>query len=67
MEGQVDVPSQSAEDQWELEALGSSPSHLPFWSLARRPPSGHTNTKYCLEIHVTLIEELGVVSPPSHS
>ena len=31
MEGHMDVPSQSAEDQQELEALGSSPSHLPSW------------------------------------
>ena len=29
MEGHADVPSQSAEDQWELEASGSSLSHLP--------------------------------------
>ena len=29
MEGHVDMPSQSAEDQWELETSGSSPSHLP--------------------------------------
>ena len=67
MEGHVDVPSQSAEDQWELEALGSSPSHLPSWSLARWPPSGHPNTKYCLAIHETLTEELGAVSPSPHS
>ena len=29
MEGHVDVPSQSAKDLWESEALGSSPSCLP--------------------------------------
>ena len=67
MEGHMDMPSQSAEDQWELEALGSSPSCLLTWSPARRPPSGFPNTRYCLEIHVTLTEELGAVSPPSHS
>ena len=67
MEGHADVPSQSAEDQWELEASGSSPFHLPSWSLARRLPSGHPNTRYCLEIHVTLTKELGAVSSPSHS
>ena len=58
---------QSAKDLWELETSGSSPSHLPTWSLARRPPSSCPNTKHCLEIHVTLTEELGVVPPPSHS
>ena len=67
MEGHADVPSQSAEDQQELDVLGSSPSHLLSWSLARRPPSGHPNTRYGLEIHVTLTKELGAVSPPSHS
>ena len=67
MEGHVDVSCQNAEDQWELEASGSSPSHLPSWSPARRPPSGCPNIRYCLEIHVTLMEELGAVSPSSHS
>ena len=67
MEGHVDMPSQNAEDQQESEALGSSPSHSPSWSSARRPSSGHPNTRYCLEIHVTLIEELGAVFPPTHS
>ena len=66
-EGHVDVPSQSAKNLWELEASGSSPSHLPSWSLARRPLSSHPNTKHCLEIHVTLKEQLGAVPPPSHS
>ena len=67
MEGHVDMPSQSAKDLWESEALGSSPSCLPSWSLARRPLSSHPNTKHCLEIHETLTEELGAVPPPSHS
>ena len=67
MEGHASMPSQSAEDQQESEASGRSPSHLPSWSPARRPPSGCPNTKYCLEIHVTLTEELGAVSPTSHS
>ena len=67
MKGHTDMPSQSAEDQWELEALGSSPSHLPSWSPDRRPPSSCCNIRHCLEIHVTLTEELGAVAPPSHS
>ena len=57
MEGHMDTPSQSAKDLWESEALGSSPSHLPSWSLARRLLSSHPNIRHCLEIHVT----------PSHS
>ena len=66
-EGHADVPPQSAKDLWESEALGSSPSCSPSWSLARRLPSSHPNTKHCLEICVTLTEELGAVPPPSHS
>ena len=61
------MPPQSAKDLWELEASDSSPSHLPSWSLAQTPPSSHPNTKHCLEICVTLTEELGAVPPPSHS
>ena len=66
MEGHADMPSQSAKDQQESEALGSSPSHSLSWSPARRPPSSLPNTRHCLEIQVTLMEELGAV-PPSHS
>ena len=67
LEGHADVPTQSAKDLWEPEASDSSPSCLPTWSPARRPPSSHPNTKYCLEICVTLMEELGAVPPPSLS
>ena len=67
MEGHADMPCQSAKDLWESEALDSSPFHLPSWSLSRRLPSSHPNTRHCLEIHVTLMEELGAVPPPSHS
>ena len=67
MEGHSDMPSQSAKDLWELEALGSSSSCSPSWSPARRLQSSGPNTKHCLEIHVTLTEELGAVPQPSHS
>ena len=67
MESHIDMPPQSAKDLQESEASGSSSSHLPSWSSARRLPSSCPNTKHCLEIHVTLTEELGAVPPPSHS
>ena len=67
MEGHTDVPPQSVKDLWELEASDSSPFHLLSWSLAWRLPSSCPNTKHCLEIHVTLTEELGAVPLPSHS
>ena len=67
MEGHADVPTQSAKDLWEPEALDSSLSHSLSWSPAQRPLSSCPNMKYCLEIHVTLMEELGAIPPPSHS
>ena len=63
VEAPMDVPSQSALDLWELEASGSSPSCLLSWSQARRLPSSCPNMKHCLEICVTLTEELGSVPP----
>ena len=50
-----------------MGVLGSSPSHLPSWSLDRGPLSNHPNTKSGLGIHVTLIKETGAVPPPSHA
>ena len=65
--GQMEGPTQGAKDLWESEEDDSSPSHLPLWSPAWRPLSGHPNTKYCLEIQVTLTEELWPIPSPSHS
>ena len=67
MDGHADVPTQSARDLWEPEEEDSSPSHSPSWSPAQRLLSSHPNTIYCLEIRVTLMEELGAILPPSHS
>ena len=67
MQGHADMPTQSAKDLWELEALDSSPSHFLSWSPAQRLPSSCPNMKHCLEICVTLTEELGAVPPPFHS
>ena len=50
-----------------MGALGSSPSHLPSWSLARRLPPSHPNTRHGLGIHVTLTEETGAVPPLPHA
>ena len=67
VDGHAEVPTQSTEDLWEMEEEDSSPSPLSLWSLARRSLSGCPNMKYCLEIQVTLTEELGAIPPPSHS
>ena len=66
-DGQTEVPTQGAKDLWGSEEEDSSPSHLPSWSPAQRPPSGHPNARYCLEIQVTLTEELGAIPLSSHS
>ena len=67
MEGHVGMPSKSQKDPEEMRALGSSPSHLPCWSPARRPSSSHLNTRHCLGIHVILMEEIGAVPPLPHA
>ena len=66
-EGHEDVLAQSAKDLQEPKALDSPPSCSPSWSPAQRLPSSHPNMKYCLEICVILMEELGAILPPSHS
>ena len=66
-DGQAEVPTQGVKDLWEPEEKDSSPFHLLLWSPAGSPPSGHPNMKYCLEIWVTLTEELGTIPPPYHS
>ena len=66
-DGHVEVPTQRSKDLWKPEEEDSSPSHSPSWSPAQRPLSGCPNMKCCLEIWVTLTEELGAIPPPSHS
>ena len=66
-ESHVDMPSQSWKDPAEMGVSGSSPSHLPSWSQARRPLPSHPNTRHCLGIHMTLTEETGAVPPPPHA
>ena len=63
----MEVPTQGMKDLWGSEEEDSSPSHSLPWSPAWRPLSGHHNVRHCLEIRVTLTEELGAVPPPSHS
>ena len=66
-DGQMEVPTQGMKDLRGSEEEDSSPSHLLSWSPAQRPLSGHPNMRYCLEIQVTLTEELGAIPPPFHS
>ena len=67
VDGQAEKPAQGAVDQWEMAEEDSSPHNSPMWSPVQRPPLGHLNMKHCLEIQVTLTDELGDVPPPSHA
>ena len=66
VDGQVDKPAQGAVDQQETEEDGSPPNS-PMWSPVQRLLLGCLNTKHCLEIRVTLTDELGDVPPPPHA
>ena len=67
MEGYMDVSPQSTKDLQEPEASYTSSSHSLSWFLVQRLLSSHPNMKHCLEICVTLTEELWAVPPPSQS
>ena len=51
------------EDQ---EAFGSTLSHSPSQSLARKPAPDLPETQYCLEIQATSTKDEGVTPPPPH-
>ena len=61
----MEKPAQGVADLREMEK-DSSPLHFLMWSPVQRLPLGHLNTKHCLEIQVTLTDELGDMPPPSH-
>ena len=66
-DGLVGRPAQGAADWQETEGEDSSLHNSPTWSPVQRPPTGHLNMNYCLEIQVTLTDELGDTPPPSHA
>ena len=65
--GQAEKPAHGAVDRQEMEEEDSSPHNSLMWSPVQRLPLGHLNTKHCLEIRVTLTDELGDIPPPSHA
>ena len=62
-DGQVEKPAQGAVDQQETEEKDGSPPNSLMWSPVQRPLLGHLNTKHCLEIQVTLTDELWGCTP----
>ena len=67
VDGQAENPAQGAMDQQEMEEEDSSPPNSPTWSPVQRLPLGCLNMKHCLEIWVTLTDELGDMPPTSHA
>ena len=49
-DGLVEKPAQGAADRWGMEEEDSSPHNSLMWSPVQRPPTGHLNTNYCLDI-----------------
>ena len=66
-DGQAEKPAHRAVDQQETEEEDSFPHDSPTWSPVQRLPNGSLNRKHCLEIRVTLSDELGDIPPPSHA
>ena len=52
--------SQGAVDWWEIEEEDSSPHNSPMWSPVQRLLLGCLNMIHCLEICMTLTDELGM-------
>ena len=67
VDGQVEKQpkEQWTSGRWKKRTI--LPPNSLTWSPVQRPPLGHLNTKHCLEIQVTLKDELGDVPPPSHA
>ena len=49
-DGLVERQAQGAADHQEMEEEDSSLHNLLMWSPVQRPPAGHLNMNYCLEI-----------------
>ena len=67
VDGQADKPAQGSADLQEMEEDDSSPLCLQTWSPVQAPLLGCLRMKHCLEIQVTLTNELGEMPQPSHS
>ena len=66
-DGWMEKPAQGVADLWEMKEEESYPLCSPMWSPVQRLLLGCLNAKHCLEIQVTLTDELGDVPPPPHS
>ena len=65
--GHTLTPPSSQNGPEDPEAFGSTPSHSPSQSSARKPTPDWPETQYCLEIQVTSTKDGGVMPPPLHA
>ena len=65
-DGQAEKPTQGAVDLQEMQEEDSTSLCSTMWSPVQRPLLGCLNMKHCLEIQVTLTDELGDVPPCPH-
>ena len=66
-EGHTLTPISSQNGPEDPDAFGSTPSHSPSQSLARKPTPKWPETWYCLEIQEISTEDGKVISPPTHA
>ena len=67
MEGHTLTAPKSWNGPKQMEVSGSTPSHSPSQSLARRQMPDCPEDQYCLEIQVILTKEGGATPPPPHA
>ena len=65
-EGHTLTPSSGQNGPEDPEAFGSTPSHSPSQSPARKLTPDWSETHYCLEIQVTCTKDGGATPPPPH-
>ena len=67
VDGQTEKPAKEQQTYRGQKEEDSSPLCSLTWSPVQRLLLGCLNAKHCLEIQVTLTDELGDVPPPPHS
>ena len=66
-EGHTLTPTSGQNCLENTEAFGSTPSHSPSQSLARKLIPDQPETWYCLEIQVIYTENDKAIPPPPHA
>ena len=67
MEGHTLTPPSGWNGPEDTKAFGSTPSHSPSQSLARKLTPNWPETQYCLEIQVISTKDGKMTPPPPHT